>query len=143
MKRSRPQITTVLLMATLLLSACGGAVSDEHVVNEPVRVEPIKGTDLSRVTLTARAAGRLDIRTAPVEESGKWMVVPSGALLVDPNGDYWVYTNPEPFVFVRHEISIDHEDGDQAFLLAGPPAGTQVATVGVAELYGAEFGMGH
>jgi hypothetical protein len=41
-------------------------------------------------------------------------------------------------VFVRAPIDIVHETSSQAFLADGPPAGTQVVTVGVPELYGSE-----
>jgi hypothetical protein len=131
------------VLSALLLAACGEGPSDEHVIDEPAMVEPVGGGDVARVTLTERAAERLDIQTAPAERDGTVMVVPSAAVLVDPDGDVWVYTNPAPLVFVRHEINIDHEDRGQAFLSDGPPPGTQVVTVGAAELYGAEFGVGH
>jgi hypothetical protein len=142
-KRNPRWIAVVLPVAALMLSACREAPSDEHVIDEPVTVEHAEGTDLARLTLTAKAAKRLAIQTAPVEKEGKQMVIPSAAVLVDPDGDFWVYTNPEPLVFVRHEIRIDYEDGGQAFVSAGPHPGTKVVTVGVAELYGAEFGIGH
>jgi hypothetical protein len=103
----------------------------------------VEGTGVARVILTARGAERLDIRTAPVEEAGNRTVVPSAAVLVDPNGNFWVYTNPKPLLFLRHQISISHEEGGRTFLSDGPPPGTSVVTVGVAELYGTESGIGH
>ncbi len=69
-------------------------------------------------------------------------VVPYSAVLYDTDGKTWVYTNPEPLVFVRHLVSIDYIEGDLAVLLEGPPVGTQVVMVGVAELFGAETGVG-
>jgi hypothetical protein len=45
-------------------------------------------------------------------------------------------------VFVRHSISIDQINGNQAVLSAGPPSGTAVVTVGAAELFGTEVGIG-
>lgn len=135
---------TMLIVTMLLLSACGGQLSDEQVINDPATVEHVKGSEIARITLTDRAAERLDIRTATVEgRAKKRTVVPSNSLLVDPEGDFWVYTNPDPLVFVRHKIRIDKEVGHQAFLSAGPPIGTLVVTVGVAELYGVEYGIGH
>jgi hypothetical protein len=143
MRRGSRWAATLPVIATLLLSSCGEPVSDEHVIDEPVTLEEVEGTELTQVTLTERAAERVDIQTAPVEEAGEGVVVSSGAVMVDPEGVFWVYTNPEPLVFVRHEISIDYEAGDQAFLSDGPPAGTNVVTVGVPELYGAEYEIGH
>jgi hypothetical protein len=143
MAPGRRWIAMVALTSPLLLPACGQAPSDERVVDEPVTVEPIAGGDIALVTLTERGAARLDLRSAPVDRAGSGMVVPSSAVLVDPDGDVWVYTNPEPLVFVRHAIVIEREAGGHAFLSEGPPPGTEVVTVGVPELYGAEFGIGH
>jgi hypothetical protein len=137
------RITVVLSVGALILSACREAPSDEHVIDEPVKVEHVGGTDVARLTLTAKAAERLGIETARVEKEGKQTLISSAAVLVDPDGDFWVYTNPEPLVFVRHAIRIDYEEGGQAYVSAGPRPGTKVVTVGVAELYGAEFGIGH
>lgn len=136
-------IALVPLVAALLLAACGEAPSDEHVIDEPATVEEVEGQEVARVTITQKAAERLDIQTAVVETAGERTVVPSAAVIVDPAGDFWVFTNPEPLVFVRHKISIDYEDGNQAFLTDGPPAGSKIVTVGVAELYGTEYGVGH
>lgn len=133
----------VVVSIVLVAPACGEAISDEHVVVEPVTIEHPEGSDIARLTLTADAAERLDIRTVTVEASRTGLSVPSAAVIVDPEGDEWVYTSPESLVFVRAPIDIDREDGGVAFLTDGPPPGTQVVTVGVPELYGAEYEVGH
>ena len=69
-------------------------------------------------------------------------VIPYGAVLYDLSGESWVYTNPEPLVFVRAPIEIDYVEADLAILASGPPIGTAIVTTGSAELYGAEFGVG-
>lgn len=69
-------------------------------------------------------------------------VVPYSALLYDPNGNTWVYKLSEPLTFVRHQVGVDHIEGDMAVLSDGPATGTSVVTVGAAELYGAELGIG-
>lgn len=144
MKRSARWTTATSLVATLLLTGCAGQLSDEQVIKDPATVEHVEGDDVARITLTEGAAERLGIRTAVVEGRGKKRtVVPAGTLLVDPEGDFWVYTNPEPLVFLRHKIRIQNEIGQQAILSAGPPIGTPVVTVGAAELYGVEYGIGH
>ena len=61
-------------------------------------------------------------------------------LYYDVHGQTWVYTNLQPLVFVRHRVAIDRVDGDRALLSEGPPPGSKVAAVGVAELVGTEFG---
>jgi hypothetical protein len=141
MKRSLLGIT--VLVAALILSACGGAVSDEYVIEEqPYSLEPIEGEDVLRVTLTESAVERIGIETVPVEQRGSRLVVPYDAVYIDAHGGFWVYTNPEPFVFVRAPIEIVHETSSRAFLADGPPAGTRVVTVGAPELYGSETEFG-
>jgi hypothetical protein len=58
------------------------------------------------------------------------------------HGETWAYTSPESLTFIRQLITIDSIEGDMAILSNGPAIGTQVATVGVAELYGADTGIG-
>jgi hypothetical protein len=127
----------------LILAGCAGAVSDKHSIDEPVTIEEVASDVIPRLTLTERAAERLDIQTVLVEQSEQWLVVPSDAVIVDETGLFWLYTNPEPLVFLRHEIGVEHDDGERAFLTHGPDPGTSVVTVGVPELYGAESGIGH
>ena len=113
---------------------------------EPAVVEPVDGTELSLITLSASAMRRLDVRTASVRtvnvEGEPRTVVPYSAVFYDADGQTWVYTSPEPRTFVRESITIDLIDGDQAVISAGPAPGAKVATVGVAELFGAETGLG-
>jgi hypothetical protein len=68
-------------------------------------------------------------------------VVPYAAVLYGVHGETWVYSNPEPLVFVRQPIVVDYIEGDLAYLLEGPEAGTAVVTVGAAELFGTETGV--
>jgi hypothetical protein len=57
------------------------------------------------------------------------------------NGDEWVYTNPETLVFVRAQVVVSRYDDGLAYLSDGPAPGTEVASVGVPELIGSEFGI--
>jgi hypothetical protein len=72
--------------------------------------------------------------------AAKRRVVPTSSVLYDAKGKTWVYTSPEPRVFVRHAITVDHIDGDRVVLSDGPAPGTAVVTVGAAELLGTEYG---
>ncbi len=69
-------------------------------------------------------------------------VMPQAALIYNLSGDTGVYTSPGPLTFVRQPVTVDYIEGDIADLADGPDAGTLVATVGVAELYGADTGVG-
>lgn len=129
----------VTSVAILALTACGGTVSDEYVIeHQPYALESIEGEEVVQVTLTEAAAEHAGIETAPVEKRGSMLVVPNDAVYIDSHGGFWVYTNPEPLVFVRAPIEIARETSANAFLKSGPPSGTQVVTVGVPELYGSE-----
>jgi hypothetical protein len=78
----------------------------------------------------------------PLAGGGPRKVVPYNAVLYDLKGQAWLYTSPSPRVFVRRPIKVDFVERDLAVLMEGPPAGTEVVTVGAAELYGAESGVG-
>ena len=232
-------ILVLMIIAGLQLSACTRNPPTPNG-SEPAKVEHIQGTDLSRVTLTARAAERLDIQTTPVREeqvirtrlvvgevlakasvdttpglfvrapliesdlnkvdrgqpalvlplagdgeatgviaqaveatacdalyyrvegaehgltpglrvlvelsllgSGtRQKVVPYMSVIYDLHGETWVYKTNEPLTFVRHPITVDYIDDDRVILVDGPPVGTEVVTVGVAELWGTETGIG-
>jgi hypothetical protein len=130
----------VVCAGVVLLSARSDNSSDEAIAGEPAQVEPIEGTDLNRVTLTADAAKRLGIETATVarrETGGR--VVPYGAVLYDAEGQTFTYTSPEPLVFVRSPISVRYIKRGRAVISRGPPAGTEVVIVGSQELFGTEY----
>jgi hypothetical protein len=118
--------------------------------NEPAYIEHIEGSELSRVILTQKAVDRLNITTTALYEeiilqnpNKLRKVVPYSAVIYDKYGNTWVYTNPESRVYVRHKINITKIEGSKAFLSEGPAVGTKVVKVGAAELYGAEFNVGH
>lgn len=262
MKLINRWMAAIVVILSLLLSACGSSSVPVEKV-QPSRLEPIEGTDFSRVVLTEKAAERLDIQVAPVREEqisrtltvggqviaasdssgsnpasadsqavttgikmatvmrvplnetklkevdrsqparvlslddeedsddgtagltaeldesladddpedsalyyvldsteqsltpGQGVLVelslaggdvprkvaPYAAVLYGVHGETWVYTNPEPLVFVRQPILIDYIEDDLAILSDGPEAGTDVVTVGAAELFGAETGV--
>lgn len=70
------------------------------------------------------------------------LIVSAAAVIYDVNGLTWIYTNPEPLTYLRVPIVVDYFVDDIAVLLKGPPVGTKVVTVGVAELYGIDTGVG-
>ena len=137
-------IGVILIIGGLLLSACGKSPAEIPVTggNGPARVEHLGGAEPTRITLTEQAAKRLDIQTVLVQETEVngtlRSVAPYAAILYDTQGNTWVYTNSEQFVFLRQHVVVDHIDGDLAVLSDGPKAGTMVVTVGAEELFGSE-----
>ena len=138
----------VLIAASVVsLSACGEASSgydyetaSHHV---PAKLEPIKGTDVQRVIFDAEAAERVGLKTAPIRQDGQETVIPYDAVIYGADGKTYAYTAPEPLTYVRQEISVDHVVGDSVTLHDGPRVGTEVVTVGAAEVYGTEFEVAH
>lgn len=144
-------VVMVLMVAGLALAACGTPKTDTAAAAEeesgPAKVEHVEGSDVSRLTLTEKAAERLGIATAPVRDAqvgGKrGKIIPYSAVLYDTDGTTWTYTSPKPLTYVRAPIVIESIEGDQAMLSSGPNAGIQVVSVGAAELFGTEFEIGH
>jgi hypothetical protein len=147
MRQVNPSLVLAIAAAAALLPAtapraASPAEAAPHV--KPARIEPIDGTSLRRITLTERAAQRLDIQTAEVvQDPAGDRMVPYASIFYDLSGAAWIYTNPEPRSFVRHKVLVERINGASAHLKDGPPAGTRVVTIGVAQLYGAEKGIGH
>ena len=134
------------VVAALLLAGCEKAATQESGGGGPAVVEePVAGTEVARVTLTQDAAARIDVQTRAVRalsgHKGE-LQIPYAAVLYDPEGQTWTYTNPEPLVFLRAPIDVVHIVGRRAVLSKGPLPGTKVVTVGAAELLGAEYEVG-
>jgi hypothetical protein len=148
-RRLRAACAGFLLIAAgvVPLSACGEASTgydyETASHHEPAKLEPIKGTDVQRVIFDAEGARRVDLQTVPVRQDGQEKVIPYESVVYSADGKAYAYTSPEPLTFVRREIDVDHVAGDSAVLSAGPPAGTEVVTVGAAQVYGTEFEVSH
>lgn len=139
--RAKGFIVGLVIAAAGFAVGCGSSGSKEEVGDaQPAKVTPIKGTDLSRVTLSADAAKRLGIATATVAAKGSdRKVIPYDAVIYAADGKTFTYTSPKPLNYVRAPITVTDIRGDKAYLSAGPPAGTAVVTVGSQELFGTEY----
>jgi hypothetical protein len=126
------------LAAGLVLSGCQEIPSNQ-VDNEPFTLEPIEGTDIQRVRLSAVVAGKIDVQTGKVGASGKERVIPHAAVIYNPEGKAFVYTVPEPLTYVRAPVAVRLAVDERAILSQGPPPGTTVVTVGAAELLATEY----
>lgn len=141
-KTYRP-LVVALMVASLLVSGCGPqAEATATEENHNVTVEQLSGKVPTRETLSADAAKRLGIQTMKVGavqvDGTSRTVIPYDAIIYDTQGATWVYLNAAPLTFERHPITVDHIQGDQAFLSDSLPSDSAVVTVGAIELYGAE-----
>jgi hypothetical protein len=150
MPHSKRWLAASLVLGCLPASACGAASEfDSEAASDegPAKVEPIKGTDVARVTLTPQAVRRLGVATAPVRlarvaRGGPLRpVIPYAAVLYDAEGNAFAFTSPQPRVFVRRPITVDYIRNGRAVLKSGPRPGTPVVTVASAELLGTENGV--
>ena len=134
-------LAAILAIAAPSLSACKD--TDEAEPPEPAKVEEVKGA-APRVTLTEEGIRLVGIRTVAVRPDrggGSHTTIPYGAVVYDPAGKTYAFTEPGPRTFQRAPITVEEIDGNRASLSDGPPAGTKVVTVGASELYGAETGV--
>ena len=140
-RSNRRIVIAVMIFAALLSSACQQK-SDTSNKIEPTNIRDT-GETLYRVRLTANKADEYNIQTTAVREArvsvGVRKVIPSVAVVNDQHGNTWMFTNPEPLVFVRNRIRVDYIEEDLAVLSDGPPAGTAVVTVGADKLFSGEF----
>ncbi|MGH8971732.1 MAG: hypothetical protein ACRD0C_00820 [Acidimicrobiia bacterium] len=142
-------MAVLAIVAAASLSGCAKTMVSASAKTEPFKLELINEAEgLNRITLEPEAAKKIGIETQKLGvlfrfggESQR-TTVPYGAVLYDAKGSTFVYTNPKPLVFVRHPITVDYVEDDLAVLVSGPPSGTSVVHVGVAELQGIEFGVG-
>ena len=67
MQFNKRWMLVALIFASLQLSACGQTQSAATKI-QPSKVEKIDGSGFNRVTLTEKAALRLNIKTAPINE---------------------------------------------------------------------------
>ena len=150
MRHGSPWIAALLIIAGLALVACSNSQAGAASKREaPYKLEKVEGTGLSRVILTKTAAERIKVQTVPLSELpiarfgfALRKVIPYSALIYDIKGDTWTYTNPQPLTYLRTKLVVDFIEGDRVVLVDGPDTGTAIVTVGAAELYGSETGIG-
>jgi hypothetical protein len=143
-----------VLIAVIGLGGCGGTRAGTTPAGSagPVRVASVPGTARQVVVLTGAGAARLGITTeaarpaapAPDGDSAtatEETLLPLAAVLYDRNGAAWTYTVTGPLTYERVPVTVVRVEGTQAVVQSGPAVGTQVVTVGGAELLGAEYGI--
>ena len=129
----------VLAGLVLLLTGCNEIESAAVSGYEPSKLEAVSGTEIPLVTFTQEGADRTGLQTAAVTASGGHIVAPYASVIYDPEGGTYVYTVVEPLSFMREEVTVDRVVNNRVLLSDGPAAGTEVVTVGLAEVYGTEL----
>jgi hypothetical protein len=135
-------IAVLLVTAGLGLSGCGG--SAQGATEAPAEVATVSEPDdggPAVVTLVEAAVKRLDIQTTPVADRADGPTVPYSAVVYEPDGSSWVYTQTEERTYQRAAITVAGVHCDQVTLDKGPAVGTQVVSQGAAELVGVETGI--
>jgi hypothetical protein len=66
MKYRNDWIVLIAIVAVVSLVACNSSHGPTKV--EPAHIEPVEGTDLSRIEITDKAAERIDIQTVPLRD---------------------------------------------------------------------------
>jgi hypothetical protein len=92
---------------------------------------------------TLRPGQRVYVRVPQPGSGALEKVIPYAAIIYDPQGNTWAYTNPEPLTYVKQPIEIEYIQGGLAILKKGPETGTAIVTVGAPELLGIEQKIGH
>ena len=134
-------LACVLAIAVATSAGCAEIESVTAEPYEPAALESTGPDQPARVILTEEAVDRVALQTTEVKALGKDLTVDHAALVFDKAGKPWVFTVVGPRTYVRSAVTIKEARDNVVALSAGPPAGTQVVTVGAIELWGAELGI--
>jgi hypothetical protein len=131
-------------VVAVAVATSAGCAEIESVTAEPYEPAALESTGPdkpARVILTEEAVDRVALQTTEVKALGKDLTVDHAALVFDKAGKPWVFSVIGPRTYVRATVTIKEVQDNVVTLSAGPPAGTQVVTVGAIELWGAELGI--
>jgi hypothetical protein len=79
---------------------------------------------------------------APPNPAGKaTVIIPYSAVVYDPSGQTYAFTNTGPLTYVEVPVTVDHISGNSAYLVKGPKPGVKVVSVGAEEIYGVQTGV--
>ncbi|MEU0404300.1 efflux RND transporter permease subunit [Streptomyces sp. NPDC006197] len=140
----------VLLAGGASLSACAdpqssAAPAAEHSEEPPAEIEEVEEGKIPHLTLAEDTVHRIHLTTeplrqAPLDGAGPpQTLIPLKAVVYDPEGKTFAFTNPKPFVYLRTPVELGRFGKDDAVVKSGLTAGTPVVTVGAAELLGIEY----
>ncbi len=164
--RKCPRATIVAAIGAAL-AGCGS--SSTPSIPASGRLVGASGTSPGQIVLSQLGAQRIGLRTAkasavgapaavtkttvvagvkhtttvhPAPPAGSpTVIVPYSALIYDPSGHTYVFTNTGPLTYVEIPIIVDQITGNSAYLVKGPKPGAAVVTVGAEELFGVQTGV--
>lgn len=160
----RPTVALLVAVLAVAPAACkqADAVEVEHY--QASKITPAEdGSGHPVVTLTELGARQIELETEAVERKktpkpttgplgvpptapkpAKAMsTIPYAAVLYDgKDGQAYVFVNTEGLSFHREDITIENIDGQVVDISKGPEVGARVATVGIAQIHGAELEYG-
>lgn len=144
------ELETVDWRAAIEVVPLGATAGTRGATARPVSAPPAADAAAASVDLfyslangdrSLRPGQRVSVRI-PLRSPSESLVVPRSAILFDALGGTWVYEARAGGVFVRQRVALTDVSDETAILQQGPAAGTPVVTVGAAELFGTEFGVG-
>jgi hypothetical protein len=140
MRLNKAALAAIAVIAGAALAGCGSSGAPK--INASGMLVNQSATSPGQIILTQVGADRIGVRTAPARTGNPAsVVIPYSAVVYDPSGKTYAFTNPRPLTYVEVPISIDHISGDSVYLRRGPKAGAHVVTVGAEELYGVQTGV--
>ena len=130
----------VAIAATASMAGCAEIEVPLAEPYEPAHLESTGPDQPARVILTEEAQHRVQLQTTLVKPHGADVSLDHAALVYDKKGKPWVFTVIGPLTYVRAAVGIKEVDENNVLILSsGPPAGTEVVTVGAIELWGTEL----
>jgi hypothetical protein len=130
----------VAVVATASLVGCAEIEVPLAEPYEPAHLESTGPDQPARVILTEEAQHRVQLQTTLVKPHGADVSLDHAALVYDKKGKPWVFTVIGPLTYIRAAVGIKEVNENSVVILSsGPPAGTEVVTVGAIELWGTEL----
>lgn len=127
-----------------------GAAAEAKKIARPVAAPPSANALASTVDLfyelpneggSLRLGQKVGV-SIPLKGPAESLVVPRAAVVYDTQGGAWVYERTAPQTYTRRRVQVHATVGEEMILTSGPATGAAIARIGVAELFGTEFGTG-
>ena len=102
----------------------------------------VQGVPVGKPTVTTTIVhGVKHTTTTPAPKPADSSIIPYSAVIYDPSGKTYAFTQTAPLTYTEVPITVDKIVGNSVYLSVGPKAGLKVVTVGAEELYGVQTGV--